>query len=431
MYHMPSTPNTKKKRLLVALLIFGLPALLIVAVVLSLLHSHPANDASTSTAHGFNPHMPSPNLKQVEKNKLEVYLDAEKDSLRRQQQLHEDPYAKAASATGRPVDSPAKAAHITHRPAQLESIPTIDSNEQKVNEHLARLYAVLHNSPASPGTEGSNSAPYASQPMVNGVNSIPATLLPDKEIARLQQLEAQLHQQDSTPNPQLQQINTLLDKVLAIQHPEQLTSAPQAIKAAANKSIAYPVSTLSSNTTAPIDSADDPSINAFYGFSDESDAEVTTPAAIRAVIHADQTVQTGSVVKLRLLQDIFLKGIRIPANSFIFGPCAISNERVVIHLSQVQYQGQVYPIDMRVVDGVDGLEGIDCPGAISRDVLKEGAGQGVSSLGLTSLDPSLGAQAAAAGIETAKDFLGRKIRLITATLKAGTLAILQSGQLHQ
>jgi hypothetical protein len=435
---MPSPANTKKKRFLVAVVIFGLPALLIVGVVFSLYHPHAQAEVSSQKGNAFNPRMPAPNLKQIEKNKLEVYLDAEKDSLRRQQHLHEDPYAKAASS-GLSIDSSARTVRANPRSGSAVPIPVGDSNERKVNEHLARLYAALHNAPAAPAGAAVYTTPFPGQSPTSSPSYTPGTLLPDQELTRLQQLEARLHQQDSTPNPQLQQINTLLDKVLAIQHPQQSTSAPQGAQAVKYKPEAYLVSTQRSDTTAPTEAApastsltiSDPSANAFYGLSDEPDAEPTAPAAVRAVIHADQTVQTGSVVKLRLLQDIFLKGIRIPANSFVFGPCAISNERVAVHLSQVQYQGQIYPIDMRVVDGVDGLEGLYVPGAISRDVIKEGASQGVSSLGLTSLDQSVGAQAAAAGIETAKDLLGRKIRLITATLKAGTLAILQPSQAHQ
>ena len=69
------------------------------------------------------------------------------------------------------------------------------------------------------------------------------------------------------------------------------------------------------------------------------------------------------------------------------------------------------------------------PGAISRDVLKEGAAQNLNTFGVTTLDPTnLSAQAAAAGIQTAKDLFSRKIRLITATLKAGHMAILVPAQ---
>lgn len=389
----PTTRPTARRRLLAALVIFGLPLLVAGGILLALYHHH--SPATTGDKTGaFNTRLPAPQLKRAEKNKLEIYLDAEKDSLRRQQQLHSDPYAKS-TAVGNP-------------PA--------DSNERKVNEHLARLYAALHGNSTGP----EQVAPY----------TVPASGLPDQEVTRLQQLEARIHQSDTGSNPQLQQINTLLDKVLAIQHPERL--APDRNNPApAAHAIPYPVSAHAADSNhSPDDAAtaDDAAGNGFYGLSSDDEAAAPMSTAIRAVIHADQTVQTGSIVKLRLLQDIYLKGVRIPAGSFLFGPCAVGNERVTVHLSQVQHNGNVYPIDMRVLDGADGLEGLYVPGAITRDVLKESAGQSVSSLGLTNLDPSLGAQAAAAGIETARNLLSHKIRLITATLKAGQLVLLQPGQ---
>lgn len=420
--------NHPKKRLLGALLIFGLPLLIIGIILLILLNKHPGDQKKAASAGAFNPQMPAPNLQKGEKNKLELYMDAEKDSLRRQQALHSDPYAKTAGAL--PLDSviPVKG-HLTpgipQRSFGSGPVVPVDTNERKVNEHLAKLYAAMRSTPASPGT------PDGSPPAFNPA----ATSLPGTEVDRLERLEAGLRHQDTSTNPQLQQINTLLDKVLAIQHPERLAASNPP---SGGKTSVFPVSASAPDSNRRAEAPDndaaapatgyDESNNAFYGLSGNDDAPAATAASIRAVIHADQKVQSGSVVKLRLLQDIYVKGVRIPANSFIFGPCSISNERVTVHLSQVQFGGMVYPIDMKVLDGADGLEGLYVPGAISRDVIKEGAGQGVSSLGLANLDPSLGAQAAAAGIETAKTLFTRKIQLITATLKAGHLAILEPGQ---
>ncbi len=425
--------QSKKRRLLAALIIFGVPALIILGVVVSLYHPHSTANASAAKKNAFNPRMPAPNLKEGEKSKLEVYLDAEKDSIRRQQLLHNDPYAKNSNSILPLIDSPGRKTGAAQHPSWPPAVSPVDSNERKVNEHLARLYNVLHSGPAASGGNGVSGVPYAGQTVLSAPL---ASSLSDRSLDRLQQLQDRLQQQDTTPSPQLQQLNALLDKVLTIQHPDRIKPARDSAESN-NRRSAYPVTAQDPRTAHQDDAApvSDVSVfsttaNTFYGFSDDSDSTIAASQAIRAVVHADQTVQTGSVVKLRLLQDIFIKGVRIPANSFIFGPCAISNERVAIHLSQVQFDGQVYPIDMRVLDAVDALEGLYVPGAISRDVLKEGAGQSVSSLGLTSFDPSFGAQAAAAGIETARNLMGRKIRLITATLKAGTLAILQPAQSH-
>lgn len=430
MQQMSNKPS--KKRLLAALIIFGLPILVIGLVVLALYHKRPAISINPSKTGAFNSRIPVPNRGKGEKNKLELYLDAEKDSLRREQQRHSDPYANASHPGPLRDSGAAPAPWSPTRPSQANSYPDFaahaDSNETKVNQHLAKLYAILHSS-SPPVTSGvSSSSIFETKPDGAPDYRFPAPVssyLPPNEVDRLHQLEANLHRQDTGTSPQLRQIDALLSKVLAIQHPEQFATPHPATLDTPN---VYPVSAhaLAADTPGgtPL-SAAEAITNGFFGWSTEDEDTVHAIAAIRAVIHADQVVQTGSVVKLRLLQDVYLKNTRIPKDAFIFGPCSISNERVAIHLSQVQYNGQVFPIDLKVCDGADGLEGLYVPGAISRDVLKEGTAQNLNTFGVTALDPTnLGAQAAAAGIQTAKDLFSRKIRLITATLKAGHLAIL-------
>jgi hypothetical protein len=75
---------------------------------------------------------------------------------------------------------------------------------------------------------------------------------------------------------------------------------------------------------------------------------------------------------------------------------------------------------------MDGLPGIHIPGAITRDVAKESADQGISTMGLNALDPSLSGQAATAGIEAAKALISRKIKLVRVSVKAGYQVLLKN-----
>jgi len=54
--------------------------------------------------------------------------------------------------------------------------------------------------------------------------------------------------------------------------------------------------------------------------------------------------------------------------------------------------------------------------------------QGISGMGITTLDPSLGAQAAAAGIQTAKTLLSKKVKAVIVTVRAGHRVLLQSAR---
>ena len=65
------------------------------------------------------------------------------------------------------------------------------------------------------------------------------------------------------------------------------------------------------------------------------------------------------------------------------------------------------------------MSGLYIPGAITRDVAKQSAEQGLQDIGFTSLNPSIGTQAASAGIQAAKTLLSKKVKLVKVTLKAG------------
>lgn len=73
------------------------------------------------------------------------------------------------------------------------------------------------------------------------------------------------------------------------------------------------------------------------------------------------------------------------------------------------------------------MEGIYIPGAITRDAAKQASSQSVQDLQLYSMDNSLGAQAATAGIEAAKGLFSKKAKLIKVTVTAGYQVLLKDG----
>jgi hypothetical protein len=147
--------------------------------------------------------------------------------------------------------------------------------------------------------------------------------------------------------------------------------------------------------------------------------------AVPAVIHSDQVVEAGSTVKLRLLQDVQLEGHLIPRNSFLYGTCSMAGNRLTIAATSVQFQGNLLPVSLKAFD-IDGNEGLNIPGSIDRDALKQGAAQGVSSADMLTLSPSLGAQAAGIAIQTGKALTGRKIKTVKIHLKANYQLLLKS-----
>ena len=121
---------------------------------------------------------------------------------------------------------------------------------------------------------------------------------------------------------------------------------------------------------------------------------------------------------MRLSEDIFISGTLIPAGNFVYGVCSINGERLKIDINSVRYGKRLYPVALGVYD-LDALEGIRIPGAITRDAVKDGSDRALQSVQLMSLDPSIGAQAASAGVEMTKGLLSKKAKLIRVTVKAG------------
>lgn len=67
---------------------------------------------------------------------------------------------------------------------------------------------------------------------------------------------------------------------------------------------------------------------------------------IRAYIHGSQKIVNGSTVKLRVDEEFTSGDIKIPAHTFIYGKCTLSNDRVFVTISSLASQDlQIYDID--------------------------------------------------------------------------------------
>ena len=139
--------------------------------------------------------------------------------------------------------------------------------------------------------------------------------------------------------------------------------------------------------------------------------KATKSNAIEAVVNEDQVLVSGSIIKLRLVDDAFINDVKIPAGNFVFGTVSLDGERLNVKVNSIRLRNSIYPVKIKVYD-MDGLEGIYIPGAINRDVAKQSADNSLQTMQLASMDPSLAAQATAAGISTAKNLLSRKMKLV-------------------
>lgn len=235
-------------------------------------------------------------------------------------------------------------------------------------------------------------------------------------------------QENREADPELEQLNGMMERILDIQHPDRVKERLKD-QSTQNKKGVYPVSRYKEEVKASLLGSG----NRIYGTKNHNtfldgksqQAEKAKEAnAVMAAIGEDGVVTSGSTIKLRLLTDVYVGGMLIPKGTFVFGTAALSEDRLKVSIPAIRYKENLFPVSLQVYD-LDGLEGIRVPGSISRDVAKGTAEQSLQSASLLSLDPSLKAQATAAGVQAAKGLLSKKVKLVKVTLKTGYQVLLR------
>lgn len=350
------TTITKQKRQF----LLGLP-LIIIPFICLIFHAlgggrGAANDKKAAGL-GLNTQLPTLpfDLQKAFQDKLKTYEQADNDSLRRAQYQRQDPYHR---------DSPAMARHFIPpvKPAPVATFT--DPRAGQLEQQLARLQQTLH------------------QPQ-RLVHEAPPAALRGAAIP-----------EERAPDPQLDRLNAMLDKVIRIQHPQEQGSQAPVVAASARLT----------DEVLPADS---------------------TANSIAAVVPEDQTLTAGMTIALRITDSIRVGGRVLPAGQLVYGTVTLNNDRMLVHVGSLREERNLYNTDWQVVD-LDGLPGIHIPGILGRDVAKQSADQGVNALNVMTLNPSLGAQAAGAGIQAAKTFLGRKVRQVRVTVRAGYQVLLRN-----
>ena len=180
--------------------------------------------------------------------------------------------------------------------------------------------------------------------------------------------------------------------------------------------------------------------NGFYGLysSDQKgqqEAALTEDlGTIRAVIHHDQQITDGGRVQLRLLEPVTLRGTNIPANTIIYGVGSFGSERVSIGISNLQYEGRIFPIKLTVHD-MDGMPGVFVPNVLAAQEGKQLLGQavgganynlnGTSATNARTAATMAGISVAQSGLSGARGVLQRKITQQKATLKGNYYVLLK------
>lgn len=382
---------------------------------------------------GLNLDLPDANLKDDKSlDKLSYYEKAASDSVKLEELMKNDPYYKQHkyAETDRVFSNdttlPLALSNAALRnrknklnPSPYSSHTYTDPNEAKVYKKLNELNTALNGATAI-----SDKKPSYSNVSPNNNASVNSA-----DIDRLEQMMDMTKDGSSGEDAEMKQLNGMMEKILYIQHPERVQEKVRQTSET-HKGQVFAVTGSNNNDQTSLLVNDKKAAfntdtvrrkqftNGFYFLQDDVEDNVEPLNAIPAVIHETQTLVDGAVVKLRLLNDIYINGVLIPKDNFVFGIASVKGERVNIQINSIRYRNSLFPVQLSVYD-IDGIDGIYIPGAITRDVAKSSVDRAVQGIGITALDPSVGAQAAGAGIEAAKTLLSRKTKLIKVTVKAG------------
>ena len=92
--------------------------------------------------------------------------------------------------------------------------------------------------------------------------------------------------------------------------------------------------------------------------------------AVSACIAQTQTVRSGEMVRLRLLEEAAVDGVRLPRGTSLYGEASLDGVRLRIVVRSIRYQGRIFPLEAAAYD-LDGQPGLNIPDSRERRAVKE------------------------------------------------------------
>ncbi len=250
-----------------------------------------------------------------------------------------------------------------------------DPSELAIQAKLAQINAQVNANPVSPA--------YGSGTVVTRPPAEPAM---SADVAKLEALMKNMQASSSGEDPEMRQLNSMMDKIMAIQNPDLVRRQN--------------INPLSANLD-------------------------TLFKAIPAEIAGTVKAVEGSVIELRLLDTIILNGQCIPKGHSVFGTANFSNQRIALEIKNIRLGNQIIPVSLTVFDKRDGMVGLNAPEALFTNALNGGADDAIRSMQLFSMDQSIGTQVAGAGLDAAKGLFSKKVKRVKQKLSAGYPVLLR------
>jgi conjugative transposon TraM protein len=340
---------------------------------------------------GLNMQVPGADVKKDStKDKMSFYAQRQIDSAKHADEIRMDPNRKDSVIK---IPEQVVSKTVTANSKALRPVKSSSDNDQ-----LERIRSLQRQLSASTAND------YSVEDAKTFTNQNP----PQRKIVQ------------SSPDPEMEAINTTLDKIMAIQNPKNNTAVTGTVNQPG-----YSVTAGEENDATYFGKRN--SGRSQQIFLDDAARQSKSVSVLTATIASEQELMSGATVKLDLSSSVSVNGVRVPAGTAIFGIASIEGERLHITIPSIRYQNNILPVSLNVYD-LDGLEGIYIPGSVARDVVKESADGAIQSTGVAGFGLSLKTQVAAAGIGAAKSLLSKKVKQVRVTVTAGYKVLLRDNK---
>ena len=439
----------RKKKIFIALPFIIIPCVLFGFWMVKGSGDANAVDLGSVVAHNANTELPDP-IVSPSRSKREAYEEADKEADLRDYNLKNDPNADRLSDDGDRRENNFEQ-RLNERTDKLSS--QLNSFNNRISD-IDQTDVALRSSPNAAQTkQRGGSSPRASSysPRITQMAK-----QEDEKIAEFEAKMAKLNSYGSAPGEspsdplgdlgedenlspedslaavQLAALDRIMGTAKMLRFPE-LAEEELRQMSLENGKTAYPISQTSVSDREvryfgierQVDSLPRPR-GGFY--TNEEDQDRFEQITVGAQVHSSVTVLEGSTVKLRLLDDIFVAGLRIPQHSFVYGTTSLGGDRLRIEVNSINFRGNIYQVKLEAYD-LDGLPGIAVPGSVERQIAKREAAQSARSIGGNNRSGgNLATQLAAEGTDVVRDIASRKVATTKVHLKASHRVILRNQQ---
>lgn len=421
--------DPKKKRKLKFLLIAPLFILPLAAIIFwgfggGRKGENPADEKNTK---GFNTNLPEPKLKNEKWDKFKFYEQAQRDSSKRLTLRKNDPYYRDTIV---PTDSGLDTGRFGQEMVRSHTVGrNSTSGKNRYEERVYQKIAMINERIQT------DTAPTPERRLPSPREK---SAVHDESIDRLERMMSLM--QDDGQDKEMEQVNEVLDKLVAIQQPQAFRQWKQESEKQPDMVFAVnfpsddPITLLESIRPASdtairwhLNNANASRPNGqFYSLEDNTGTaarQVTVPA----VIYGTQIITEKCEVRLRTSQDILVNGILIESGHDLRGVASINNNRLMITIHQVVYQQHILPISLSVYTP-EGVQGLPIQGNIASEVVRESTDRALQGLGVASVGSGLAGEAINSTIQTAKTLLGRKMKPVKVTIPSGYKVLLHDSR---